>query len=64
MKPGMDQKQAEVGSRIGCITKARVPQKWERLEHPAGPDRKKVAPTDGMLDANLRKGLIQWGGQG
>lgn len=53
MKPAMDPKQMAADSRIRCTTKASIPQKRERLEHPAGPDRRKVAPTD----VNLRKGL-------
>lgn len=64
MKPGMGQKQTEVDSRIRCITKASIPRKWERLEHPAGSDTKKVAPTDGVPAVNSRKGLTEWCGQG
>lgn len=45
MKLNMHQKQTVADSGIRYVTKARIPQKQERLGHPSGPGRREVVHT-------------------
>lgn len=45
MKLNMDQKRTVADSRIRYTTKARIPQKRERLGHPSSPVKREVVHT-------------------